>query len=246
MEQVNLGSGGQEQRRGREGQMAVLMLPFMFMFLMFMGVFGTGQHILTSIIEEKSSRVMEVLLSAVSPLELMAGKILGLAGIGLTVIGLWAAAAYATARWKGMEVSFPPEMLAYFLVYFVLGFLLFSSLLAAVGSVCNTIKEAQSLLMPLTLLLMLPMMTWFNLAQHPDSTLARALSFTPPLTPMVMILRLSASHHLPAIEIAGSIAVLAASVPAAMWAAAKVFRTGVLLYGKRPGLGEIFRWVCQK
>jgi ABC-2 type transport system permease protein len=140
-------------------------------------------------------------------------------------------------------LSVAPEMIAYFAVYYVLGFLLFSAILAAIGSVCNTIKEAQSLMVPLSLLLVVPMMIWFHLVQHPDGTLARVLSFIPPLTPMVMVLRLAASSRLSGVEIAGSIALLAASVPAAMWAAAKVFRTGVLMYGKRPGLAEIIRWV---
>ena len=96
-----------------------------------------GQHMVTSVIEEKSSRVIEVLLSAVTPFELMAGKISGLAGIGLTVIGLWSVAAYGAARWKGLNIDIPAEMLLYFIIYYVLGFLLFSSILAGIGSLCN-------------------------------------------------------------------------------------------------------------
>ena len=96
-ERVDIGSASQQKRLKEGEQFAKMMVPFFFMFLMFMGIFGMGQHMLTSVIEEKNSRVIEVLLSAVSPFELMAGKIVGLAGISLTVIGLWASAAIGTA-----------------------------------------------------------------------------------------------------------------------------------------------------
>jgi ABC-2 type transport system permease protein len=220
------------------------------MFLMFMGIFGMGQHILTSVIEEKNSRVMEVLLSAVSPFELMCGKIMGLAGISLTVIILWAAAAcgtayYGAARWWHVNIDLPTEILPYFAIYFVLGFLMFSSILAGIGSVCNTLKEAQSLMMPITFIFILPMVAWFNLAQHPDGLLARVLSFLPPLTPMVMTLRLASTPPPSFLEVFASIILLAAFVPAVMWVAAKVFRTGILMYGKRPGLREVIHWLRQ-
>jgi ABC-2 type transport system permease protein len=227
------------------------MVPFFFMFLMFMGIFGMGQHMLTSVIEEKNSRVMEVLLSAVSPFELMAGKIVGLAGISLTVIALWAAAAcgtvyYGAAHWWDVNIELPAEILPYFVIYFVLGFLMFSSILAGIGSVCNTLKEAQSLMMPITFIFILPMVAWFNLAQRPDGLLARVLSFLPPLTPMVMTLRLASNPPPSFLEVSASIILLAAFVPAVMWVAAKVFRTGILMYGKRPGFWEVLRWLRQR
>jgi len=251
VERVDIGSPSQ-QKRLREGeQIAKTMVSFFFMFLMFMGIFGMGQHILTSVIEEKNSRVMEVLLSAVSPFELMAGKIMGLAGISLTVMTLWAAAACGTAyyggsRWWHVNIDLPTEIIPYFVIYFVLGFLMFSSILAGIGSVCNTLKEAQSLMMPITFIFILPMVAWFNLAQRPDGPLARVLSFLPPLTPMVMTLRLASTPPPSFLEVFASIILLAAFVPAVMWVAAKVFRTGILMYGKRPGLWEVVHWLRQK
>jgi ABC-2 type transport system permease protein len=246
MEHVELGtSTGVERMRTGGEKIFRMMVPFFFMFMMMMGIFGMGQHMITSVIEEKNSRVIEVLLSAVSPLELMAGKIVGLGGIGLTVMGLWTVAAYGAVRWKGLDIDIPPAMVLYFIVYYALGFLLFSSVLAGIGSICNTIKEAQGLMMPLSLLIIVPMVSWFNLAQHPEGTLARLLSFVPPLTPMVMILRISASSDLSSVEILASVVVLGVSVPVVVWMAAKIFRTGVLMYGKRPKLRELLRWVRQ-
>jgi len=250
-ERVDIGSASQEKRIKDSEQFAKTMIPFFFMFMMFMGIFGMGQHMLTSVIEEKSSRVIEVLLSAVSPFELMAGKILGLAGISLTVLALWAIAAcgtayYGAANWWGdMKIDVPVAIFPYFAIYFVLGFLLFSSILAGIGSICNTIKEAQSLMMPINLLFILPMVAWFYLVQHPEGTPARALSFFPPLTPMVMVLRLASSQDMPFLEILASIILLAVTVPLVMWLAAKVFRTGILMYGKRPGLREVLQWLKQ-
>lgn len=234
-----------ESSRGRGMGAAMMMVPFFFMYLMFMGMVGTGQHLISSVIEEKNSRVIEVLLSAVSPFQLMAGKILGLAAIGLTVVTLWAGAAYMAARWQGLNIEVTGQLMIYFVIYYILGFLLFSSILAGLGSICNTIKETQGLMMPIMMVLILPLLAWFKLVQDPGGTLARTLTFVPPLTPMVMILRLSSGANIGIGEIAASLALLAATVVAAIWAAAKVFRTGILMYGKRPALREVFKWLKQ-
>jgi ABC-2 type transport system permease protein len=250
-ERVDIGSASQEKRISEGEQFAKMMIPFFFMFMMFMGIFGMGQHMLTSVIEEKSSRVIEVLLSAVSPFELMGGKILGLAGISLTVLALWAFAAWGTAYyagakwWAGVKIDVPAEILPYFVVYFALGFLLFSSILAGIGSICNTIKEAQSLMMPINFMFILPLAGWFYFAQHPEAAPTRALSFFPPLTPMIMVLRLTSSPDTPFLDILASIILLAAVVPLVISLAAKIFRTGILMYGKRPGLREVLRWLRQ-
>ena len=246
IERVEMGSADGQDRVQRETDRVIkMMVPFFFMYLIFMGIVGTGQHMISSVIEEKTSRVIEVLLSALSPFQLMAGKILGLGGIGLTVVSLWAGAAYLTARWQGLSIDITAELALYFAIYYILGFLLFSSILAAVGSICNTIKETQSLMMPIMMVFIIPLLSWMKIVQSPDGTLARVLSFLPPLTPMVMILRLSAGSDIWIVEIFASIVLLVAAVLAAMWIAAKVFRTGVLMYGKRPGLWEVCRWLRQ-
>ena len=247
IERMELGAGAGEERAQSEGQRVVgMMVPFFFMYLIFMGIVGMGQQMLSSIIEEKGSRIIEVLLSAVSPFELMAGKILGLAAIGVTVTGIWAMVAYAVAQRQGLSVDVSGQLLLYFVVYYILGFLLFSSILAGVGSVCNTLKETQSLMMPIMMVFIIPLIGWFKLVQSPDGMLARVLSFFPPVTPMVMILRLSATSDTPTVEVLASIGLLAAAVLGVMWAAAKVFRTGILMYGKRPGPREVLRWLRQR
>jgi len=244
---AELGAGeGQERTQGQGQRMARMMVPFAFMYLIFLGIVGMGQHMISSIIEEKNSRIIEVLLSAVSPFELMTGKIAGLAAVGLAVMALWGVAAYGAARWQGMQIEIGRDLLAYGLIYYILGFVLFSALLAGVGSVCNTIKETQSLMMPIMLVFIIPLLAWPRLAQEPNGELARILSYVPPATPMVMVLRLSSGSEIWIGEVILSLLVLSAGVLATMWAAAKVFRTGILMYGKRPGAREIFRWLREK
>ena len=246
IERVEIGSGEKDRRvQNTAESMTKMMIPFFFMLLIYMGIVGIGQQMLSSVIEEKSSRVIEVLLSAVSPFELMTGKILGLAAIGLTVISLWVAVAYGTARWQGLDVNITAGMLFYFVLYYVLGFLLFSAILAGIGSICNTLKETQALMTPVVLIFIVPLISWYKLVQSPDGTVARTLSFIPPVTPLVMILRLSAGSEVGAIEIFASIVLLSAAVFAALWLAARIFRTGILMYGKRPALTEVFRWLKQ-
>ncbi len=244
---AELGAGqGQERAQGEGQRMARMMVPFGFMYLIFIGIVGMGQHMVSSIIEEKNSRIIEVLLSAVSPFELMAGKIVGLAAVGLAVMALYGVAGYAAARWQGLRIDVGADLVAYGLLYYVLGFVLFSAILAGIGSICNTIKETQSLMMPVMFVFIIPMLAWARLAQEPNGELARVLSYVPPVTPMVMILRLSSGADVWIGEVVLSILVLIGGVLLAVWAAAKVFRTGILLYGKRPGPREIARWLRER
>ena len=226
-----------------QAKFADTMVAFFFLFLMFYAIVTTGMMLLTSLIEEKSSRVMEVLLSAVSPLQLMAGKIVGLAAIGLTLAAICGGAVFTAVAFMGMLRGVSLYGLVWFVIYYVLGFLLISSIYAAVGSACNTLKEAQTLMFPLILVVVVPMAAWMHIARNPQGALAISLSLLPLTAPMVMVLRIAVLPDLPLLQILASIVLLAGSVPVAIWAAAKIFRTGVLMYGKPPKLRELLRWV---
>ncbi len=239
MDEVDL-SAKSEKRRDR---FAMSMMPFFFLMFMFFGIFTTNQGFLMSLIEEKSSRVIEVLLSAVTPFQLMAGKILGQSAVGLTLICVYGFAAYVTATYRGMNDVLSVEIAIYFIIYFVLGFVLISSVFAAIGSACNTVKEAQSLMGPIMIFVIIPMVAWFYITQHPEGTLAIVLSFIPTMTPMVMILRIAARPDLSPFQIFASIALLAVSVPVVIWISAKIFRTGILMYGKPPTMRELLHWL---
>lgn len=247
IQRVELGEEqGQEQVQGEGQQVARMMVPFAFMYLIFIGIVGTGQQLISSIIEEKNSRIIEVLLSVVSPFDLMAGKIVGLAAVGCTTVGLWGVAGYAAAMWHGIKIDVGVSLIVCSLIYYILGFILFSAVLAGVGSVCNTIKETQSLLMPVMLVFVVPVVVGIKLVQDPNGELARVLSYVPPMAPMVMVLRLSSGSDIWAGEVTLSILALAAGALATVWVAAKVFRTGILMYGKRPAVHEILHWLKEK
>ena len=216
---------------------------FAYLFIMFMSMLTPSQLLVTTLIEEKSSRIVEVLLSAVSPFELMAGNILGLFAVGVTIALVFVIALGAGAALTGLLPAPNGVLLALFLVYYLLGFAMYASVFAGVGAAFNTIKDAQTVMMPLTFVLILPMMFWMSIIQHPNSLFAVVLSIFPLTAPTVMILRVAALPSPPWWDIAGSLLLLAGSVPFIVWAATKIFRTGLLLYGKPPKLGEILRWV---
>lgn len=226
--------------------MVRLMVPFFFLFMMFMGVLGSSQGMLTTIIEEKTSRIVEVLLSALTPFQIMAGKIIGLAGLGLSVMAVWGTVAILSARVVGLDELVNAQGVALFLAYFVMGFVLIASIFGAIGSACNTFRDAQPLVTPVMMILILPMIMWFHIAQHPNGTIAIVTSFIPPVTPMIMILRLAAAPDIPVVQIVASLVLLGISVPVVMWASAKIFRTGVLMYGKPPSPFELLRWLRYK
>jgi ABC-2 type transport system permease protein len=217
---------------------AVLMVMMLFFALV-----PTGQILMRSVIEEKANRVVEVLLSSVTPGEIMLGKVLGLGAVGLTLLAAWTAAGLLlSARAGGAAVPVSPAEVGVFLLYFLPGYFLYAALLGAIGSVCRTEREAQPFLTPISLTLVLPVLAGFALAQNPDHVLARVLSFVPLLTPSLMLFRFTLQPP-PAWEIAATWLVLVLSTIAMVWVSSRVFRTGILLTGKRPTLPEIARWV---
>ena len=217
-------------------EIAAVLLPGGFMLLLWISSFTAGQFLLTSLVEEKSLRVMEVLLSAVSPLELLTGKIFGQAGVGALVLAVYVSLGSGALVHAGLAGLLTAKLLALLAVFFLLSFLLIASVMAAVGSVVDDLRSAQSLLAPVLFLLTLPTMLWLPISRAPSSTFATVMSFVPPFGPFVTVLRLAGREPPSTAQIAGSIAAGTLSVVASIWAAGKVFQVGVLLYGKPPTL----------
>lgn len=224
-------------------KLARAVTPFLFMLVLFMGTFGISQGLLTTVIEEKSSRVVELLLSAVSPTQLMAGKILGTVLVGFLLLTVWGVVGVASAQTYNLTDLVTGYRLFIAVLYFVPGFLLMAALLAGIGAACNELKEAQSMVAPLSVLTVLPMLFWIYIAEYPSAAFSVVLSHVPPITPFIMILRVCSDPHTPVLQIVTSLALLWVSVAVAIWAAGKVFRVGVLMYGKQPSLRELVRWV---
>ena len=236
-----------ERRRKRLtlGRAAKLITPFVFVGILFMSILGSSQGMLTSVIDEKNTRIVEVLLSAVSPFELMAGKILGLAAVSITVMAVWIGAGYAAAVSQGYAEYINFGGIHYFAIYYVLGFTLISATYAAIGASCNSIQESQSLMTPLMILIFSPFIAIQPILSDSTGFIATLFGFIPFTSPMVMPLRIAVNPEISALEIWTSIALLAISVPIVMWIAARIFRIGILMYGKPPSLRELARWVRQ-
>lgn len=209
---------------------------------LFFALIPTGHILLRSVIEEKSNRVIEVLLSSLTPMELMVGKILGLGAVGLTLLGTWAAVGALLSFQLGANLPVTGEEIWIFALYFLPGYFLFAALLGTIGSLCATERDAQPFLTPISLTLVLPVMLGLAIAQAPDHWIARAFSYFPPLTPSLMLFRYAIKEP-PAWEIATTWLTLVLSTGAMFFVAARVFRVGILLTGKRPTFGEIARWV---
>ncbi|MBY0111670.1 MAG: ABC transporter permease [Phycisphaerales bacterium] len=222
---------------------AKLLVPGAFMFLLWISTFSAGQYLLMSTIEEKSSRVMEVILSAVSPLHLMLGKIIGKGAVGLLILSLFSGAGVAALIFFAMADLVAWQNLILLLIYFVLAYVMVACLMASIGAAVNDINEAQSLMTPVMLILVVPMMLWMPILRNPNSMFAQVCSFVPLINPFVMVLRISGSEPVPMWQIPVSILVGLLTVVFMCWASAKIFRIGVLMYGKPPNFATLIKWV---
>ncbi|MBS4028448.1 MAG: ABC transporter permease [Ignavibacteriales bacterium] len=213
---------------------------YIFVMLMFMLILTTGQMLVRSVVEEKSNRIVEVLLSSCSASDLMRGKILGLSGLGITQVSLWAIIGItAVPQFAVMMLSANGIWLMP--IYFVLGYLMYSAIFVGVGSLVTTEQEAQQITSYISLLMVFPIVLALNAFENPNSPLFQILSFIPLMTPTMMALRISV--QVPStIEILATITLLLVSTFVLMWLAGKVFRIGILSTGKRPNMKELILW----
>ena len=217
-------------------------LPWVFAGLLVFGVMIGGQTLLTQTVEEKSNRVIEVLLSAVSPLELMAGKILGQMGVSLLVLGIYIGMGIFMLMQFALIGLLDPLLIVYLLLFFLISYLLFAAVFAAVGAAVNEMREAQSLMTPIMLALMAPWMLAPVIGREPNSTFAIAASFIPPVNTFAMMIRLGSSTPPPTWQVLLTMVVGVGAACAVTWFAGKVFKVGLLMHGKAPSIGTLVRW----
>ena len=242
-----------EQGSREEAGMAGFFLAYFLFFLLYMVVMLYGQQVLNGVLEEKSSRIVEVLLASVRPLELMVGKLVGIGAVGLTQLGIWlvtmvtlSAPAVMTALAISPDGAQLPRvgatLMLHFLTLFLLGFGIFATLYAAVGAATNNIQEAQQYAGFIVIFLIVPMFLIIPIINDPDSTLAVVMSMLPFFTPLLMMLRIAVKMP-PLWQILGSYALTAATVVLLVWICARIYRIGILMYGKKPTFQELWRWI---
>lgn len=223
---------------------------YVLFFLMYFVIMLYGMNVARSIIEEKTSRIFEVLLATIRPEEMMAGKVIGVGSVGLTQVGIWLLTAIlltstslvAQATGSNFHVPLTAMQIVFFLVFFLLGYLLYSSIAAALGAMTNSEQELQQLNMFLVMPLALCMFSLSFVIPNPDGAAATAISFIPFCTPLIMYMRISMGH--PSwFQIGTSILLMIATIYAILWLASRIYRVGILMYGKKPNLPEILRWL---
>lgn len=233
----------EEGERDEASEIASFAIPFVSMLLLLIASMTGGQYLLTTTIEEKSNRVVEVLLSACSPMELMTGKIVGQMMVGLSLLLIYNSLGIFALIMLNRGDLVEPSTIGLIFVYFILAYFMFASLMAAIGSAVNDLREAQSLMTPVIMMMMLPYIFFMPVIRAPNSMLATVSGFIPPISPFIMIMRVASTDPPPVWQVAASIAINMVAVVFFLWLAAKVFRVGLLMYGKPPNLRTLFKWV---
>jgi ABC-type Na+ efflux pump permease subunit len=220
-------------------------MPMGFALLLMISVMSSGQYLLTTTIEEKSSRTMEVILSAVSPLELLTGKILGQMAVGLTILVIYSSIGIFGLISMAMFGLLDMSLLIYLFIFFLITYVVMGSLMAAIGSAVNELREAQSLMTPITLLLMVPWLFWYPISRDPNSLFATVVSFIPPMNAFAMLLRLTSTAPPPIWQVWLSIVVGVVAAGGALWFASRIFKIGLLMHGRPPDFATLVRWARQ-
>jgi len=217
---------------------------FIFIMILFMVIMMSGGMLVRSLVEEKSNRLIEIIVSSCKPDDILKGKILGLSGLTLTQIVVWALIGTAFAG-QGLVLFASFQNLILLLVYFILGFVFYTAIFVGVGSVVTTEQEAQQITGYLSMITISPLVIMIPAMQNPDSILMRVFSYIPLTTPGVMILRLN-SAPISTIEIAATLAELLLAIYVVIKISSKIFRIGILSYGKMPSITELFAWLREK
>lgn len=256
-----------EEGQEEEANTFVLfILGYGMAFVIYGAIFGYGGYVMRSVIEEKTNRIIEVVVSSVKPFELLLGKVLGIGGLGVTQFAIWTGTGAALLAFAGpiaaMFVTpqtlpsgetaspipeFPDlgiEVGIYFVIFFLLGYLIYSAILAAVGSAVDSESDTQQMMLPITIPVILAIIILPRVASDPDSTFSVVTSMIPFFSPVLMVARIPITD-VPFWEIAVTILLMIATIIGSLYIGAKIYRTGILMYGKSANFRELWKWIKQ-
>lgn len=237
------GAGGGESK----GE-ASFFLVFGMGLLIYMSVLLYGQFVLGAVIEEKETRIAEILFSSMRSFPLMMGKLIGVSLVALTQLGIWASAFLIFSLWAaGASISMPhipPMLFLYFTLYFLMGYFIYATLYAVVGSMVTTTQEGGQLAFPIVLLLVAGFYLSFNIISSPNSSLAFWASMFPFFAPITMLVRI-VTETPPLWQILLSLGIGVATIVGLVWLASRIYRVGMLMYGKKATIPEVWRWIRQ-
>ncbi len=233
---------GQIETAAEKEIMEAVFLPLGIMMLMFMVIFMASQPMLESVLEEKSQRIAEVLLGSANPFQVMMGKLIGTVGGSLTIFAIYLIGGYSLAAYRGWTDIVPLGLIPWFLLFQVAGVFFYASIFLAVGASVSQLKEAQSMLLPVWMMLMLPLFIWFVIVQDPLSQLSVLISLFPPATPTTMMLRMATGQAIPLWQPILGLVLTTLTTLMMVVLAGRIFRVGILWQGKTPKLGELLKW----
>ena len=242
---VETDAAGNIIRAVETNQLANFLVPFAMMFLMFMVIMASTAPLLNSTLEEKTQRIAEVLLASIPPFELMAGKLIGILGVSLTMATVYLLGAYAALNRAGYAQFFPWQSIGWFVGFLSLAVLMYGSIFIAIGAAVSDMKEAQSMMTPVMLLVVSPMFVLQYVMREPASTLSLVMSLFPPATPMLMTIRQTVPPGIPVWQPLLGIALVVLTSLVCVFAAGRIFRVGILMQGKGAKVSEMFRWALR-
>ncbi len=237
--------------RGEKEEGQSFILAYALLMIIYITTLVYGIMVMRGVVEEKQSRIIEVLLSSVRPFQLMLGKLFGIGMVALTQYITWAVCAVAISSLAATQAftfgnfkmpQIPVMTMVFFIVYFLLGYFLYATLYLVVGAIVSSEEDGQQMQMPVTFSIIIPMVISSSVLRNPDSVFSTVMSLIPIFSPILMFLRITIKQP-PWWQIGLSIVLLLATIVGIAWVAAKIYRVGVLMYGKRPTLPELAKWL---
>jgi len=236
-------AGGALKAAAPVDKVRTVAIPVGMMMILLFSVMSGAPQLLNSVIEEKMSRISEVLIGSITPFELMMGKLLGCVAVSVLLAAIYVAGGIGMAQYYGYGDAIRASDVGWLLLFLLMASFMFGSIFITIGAACSDLKDAQGMMTPAMLIMMFPWMTWFAILNAPDSPISVGLSLFPTNAPFLMLLRIMLPPGPPVWQIALSVVLAAVTSVAAVYAAGKIFRTGLLMQGKAATFGEMWKWV---
>ena len=235
--------GGQIRAAVAVDKIRTMAIPVGMMMILLFSVMSGAPQLLNSVIEEKMSRISEVLIGSVTPFELMMGKLIGCVAVSLLLAAVYISGGAAVANYMGYGDALHLSDIVWLLLFLTMASFMFGSIFITIGAACSDLKDAQGMMTPAMLIMMLPWMTWFAILNAPDSPVSIGLSLFPTAAPFLMLLRIMIPPGPPLWQVGLAVALAVVTTIAGVYAAGKIFRTGLLMQGKAATFGEMWKWV---
>jgi ABC-2 type transport system permease protein len=236
-------AGGGIRAAAKVDRVRTTAIPLGMMMILLFSVMSSAPQLLNSVIEEKMSRISEVLIGSITPYELMMGKLLGSAAVSVLLAMIYVGGGVFMANRYGYGDAVRATDLAWLFLFLSMAVVMFGSIFITIGAACTDLKDAQGMMTPAMLLLMLPWLTWFSIINAPESPISIALSLFPTATPFLMLMRIAIPPGPPLWQIALGVLLTTITAIGFVYAAGKIFRTGLLMQGKAATFGEMWKWV---